>query len=125
MMKNEMKLIKKSRMMLSPSRRRMKESIAAGYRLEVVGYRKKTIARIFHTSHSEAQTKVYESRRRKDCDQGCMSTYCSDHNSTTTHYSSALGQPQTERYEIFGIARLCREKLIFFLPASCTLQLVT
>ncbi len=72
------------------------------------------LARIFHASHSEAQTKNDESRRRKDFDQGCMSTYCSDQNSTTTHYSSALGKPQTERDEIFGLADLLKN--IYALP---------
>ena len=62
------------------------------------------LARIFHTSHSEATEKADGTRRRQNFDQGCMSTYRSGQNSTTTQYPSALAEPQTERYEISGLA---------------------
>jgi len=61
------------------------------------------LTRIFHGSHSEAKEKADETRRRQDFNQGCMSTYRSDQNSTTTQYSSALAKLQTERHEIYGL----------------------
>ncbi|MBX9578310.1 MAG: 4-(cytidine 5'-diphospho)-2-C-methyl-D-erythritol kinase [Chthoniobacterales bacterium] len=58
------------------------------------------LAQIFHPSHSEAMEKANGTRKEMDSDRGCMSTYCSDQNSSLTQYPSALAKPQTERHEI-------------------------
>ncbi|MBX9577632.1 MAG: hypothetical protein K2W97_04030 [Chthoniobacterales bacterium] len=69
----------------------------------VVSLTTKRPARIFYTSHSEATEKADETRKVMDSGRGCMSTYCSDQNSSLTQYPSALAKPQTERHEIFGL----------------------
>ena len=58
------------------------------------------LAQIFQASHSEAMEKANGTRKEMDSDRGCMSTYCSDQNSSLTQYPSALAKPQTERHEI-------------------------
>ncbi|MEI6416108.1 MAG: 4-(cytidine 5'-diphospho)-2-C-methyl-D-erythritol kinase [Verrucomicrobiota bacterium] len=61
------------------------------------------LAQIFHASHSEAMEKANGTRKEMDSDRGCMSTYCSDQNSSLTQYPSALAKPQTEGHEISGL----------------------
>ncbi len=77
-----------------------------------------TLTRIFHHFRDEKVAKADGVRQTKDFDQGCMSTYCPDQNSSLTQHPSDFPAFAVERDEIFGLTQkqelyLCfLEKLI-------------
>ncbi|MBX9576887.1 MAG: hypothetical protein K2W97_00235 [Chthoniobacterales bacterium] len=62
-----------------------------------------TLAPIFHHSRDEEVAKADGARQKQDFDQGYMSTYCPDQNSSLTQHSSDFPAFAVERGEIFGL----------------------
>ncbi len=61
------------------------------------------LTRIFHHFRDEKVAKADGVRQTKDFDQGCMSTYCPDQNSSLTEHPSDFPAFAVERDEISGL----------------------